>query len=195
MAKSQATSDAILDVAERLAQTRGFNGFSYADVSAKLHVTKAAIHYHFQSKADLGKALIARYQVAFSEALGAIGGERDARKKLRRYVELYDAVMRNDRMCLCGMFAAEFATLPSPMQAALRKFFDVNEAWLATVFEEGRRDREIRFEGTARERARLFLSALEGAMLVARTFKDERRFRAVAEQALRDVSSGALRSA
>ena len=37
----------ILDVAERLAQTRGFNGFSYADIATELDVTKASLHYHF----------------------------------------------------------------------------------------------------------------------------------------------------
>src|SRR6185503_12431598 len=103
-------AQAILDVAEELAQTRGYNGFSYADIAAKLGVTKASLHYHFPSKAELGRALIARYHTAFSAALEAI--DQHALKpgeKLRQYVGLYDAVMRNDRMCLCGMLAAEYA--------------------------------------------------------------------------------------
>ncbi len=41
---------AILDVAEQLAQTRGYNGFSYADIAAQLGVTKASLHYHFPLK-------------------------------------------------------------------------------------------------------------------------------------------------
>ena len=40
----------ILDVAERLVQVRGFNGFSYADVAAELGVTKASLHYHFPAR-------------------------------------------------------------------------------------------------------------------------------------------------
>ena len=55
------TRSSILDVGERLVQVRGFNGFSYADVAAELSVTKASLHYHFPSKAELGEALIARY--------------------------------------------------------------------------------------------------------------------------------------
>src|ERR1039457_3382281 len=109
-----AAATAILDVAERLAQTRGYNGFSYADIAAKLGVTKASLHYHFPSKAELGRVLIARYQSVFGAALEAI--DQRALKppeKLRQYVGLYDAVMRNDRMCLCGMLAAEYATLPA----------------------------------------------------------------------------------
>jgi AcrR family transcriptional regulator len=49
----------ILDVAEALGQTRGFNGFSYADIAVQLGVTKASLHYHFPSKSDLGRALVA----------------------------------------------------------------------------------------------------------------------------------------
>ena len=44
------TSARILDIAERLVQTRGFNAFSYADIAAALHVTKATLHYHFPTK-------------------------------------------------------------------------------------------------------------------------------------------------
>ena len=55
------TASRILDVAERLVQLSGFNGFSYADVAAELRITKASLHYHFAGKAELGEALIARY--------------------------------------------------------------------------------------------------------------------------------------
>ena len=49
------TASEILDVAERLVQVRGFNGFSYADIAEALEVTKASLHYHFPTKGDLGK--------------------------------------------------------------------------------------------------------------------------------------------
>ena len=59
------TNSRILDVAERLVQLRGFNGFSYADVASELEITKASLHYHYPGKADLGKALIERYASRF----------------------------------------------------------------------------------------------------------------------------------
>ena len=70
------TATQVLDVAERFAQSRGFNGFSYADVAAELKLTKAALHYHFASKAELGEALIARYAARFAAALdGLVAGD------------------------------------------------------------------------------------------------------------------------
>lgn len=179
---------AILDIAEELAQTRGYNGFSYADIAARLGVTKASLHYHFASKAELGSALIARYQAAFSAALDAIDrGPADAAQKLQQYVELYDAVMRNDRMCLCGMLAAEYTTLPAPMQQGLKTFFDLNERWLTLVLQQGRKSGSLAFRESANERARVVLGALEGAMLVARSYGDPGRFHVAARHVLEDL--------
>src|SRR4051794_37788210 len=53
---TRATSERILDTAERLVQMRGFNGFSYADVAGELDITTASLHYHYRGKAELGKA-------------------------------------------------------------------------------------------------------------------------------------------
>ena len=187
-ARENPAAERILDIAERLAQTRGFNGFSYADIAEKLAVTKASLHYHFPSKSELGRALIVRYQVAFGRALEAIDVESGtAAEKLKRYIALYDGVLRDDRMCLCGMFAAEYATLPKPMQQELRRFFDASEVWLARVMADGQRAGDFALWDSPDERARVFLGALEGAMLVARSYRDDRRFRLAAEHLLADL--------
>ena len=185
------TASAILDIAERLAQTKGYNGFSYADIAAELGVTKASLHYHFPSKEELGRALIERYQIGFGAALESIDQlEVKPHEKLRRYVELYDSVVRNDRMCLCGMLAAEYATLPAPMQVELRRFFDMNERWLTNVLQKGRHSGLFSFKESASERARVIFGALEGAMLVARSYGDARRFQTAAGHVLEDLGSG-----
>ncbi len=85
-------------------------------------------------------------------------------------------------MCLCGMFAAEYETLPAPMQVAVRAFFDANEAWLEQVLELGRGDGSLHFSGSACEEARLLVGGLEGAMLIARSYGDSARFRVVADR-------------
>jgi len=184
------TATRILDVAERLVQTSGFNGFSYADISAELGITKASLHHHFATKAELGRALIERYSEAFSAALKVVdqrGG--DAAAKLGRYVKLYEEVLREERLCLCGMLAAEYSTLPAPLQKEIRRFFDANETWLAGVIDQGRRARIFHSRGSAREVARMLLSALEGAMLVARPYSDVARFASAARQVLTGLAA------
>ena len=184
------TATRILDVAERLAQMRGFNGFSYADIAIELGITKAALHYHFATKADLGEMLIGRYAARFDQALTAIDASTPgAAAKLRGYAELYTDVLRNQRMCLCGMLAAEYPTLPGAMQASVVSFFDQNEAWLQNVLEQGRSDGSLHFTGSSRDAARMIISCLEGAMLVTRPYGDIPRFQDAAASLISGLTS------
>ena len=186
------TASRILDVAERLVQVRGFNGFSYADIAAELQITKAALHYHFASKADLGEALIARYAEHFMAALANLdtaGGTACA--KLDSYAGLYLQVLRNRKMCLCGMLAAEYQTLPQPMQDEVIKFFDQNETWLERILNQGRADGSLHFAGSARDTARMIAGGLEGAMLIARPYGDVARFQAAAASLLAGLAPAA----
>jgi TetR/AcrR family transcriptional repressor of nem operon len=177
------TAERILDVAERLVQTRGFNGFSYADIAEALRVTKASLHYHFPSKADLGRRLIERYETTFLAALSAIeAGRAEPRGQLKRYAQIYADVLRDDRMCLCGMLASDYATLPKAMKEEVRHFFDENEQWLAAVLERGRKAGSLGFKGPALEAARVLVGSLEGAMMLARSYGDASRFDTAAER-------------
>jgi TetR/AcrR family transcriptional repressor of nem operon len=172
-------------VAERLVQVRGFNAFSYADVSKELGVTTATLHYHFSGKAELGEALIVRYAARFKDALEYIDrSTSDAYAKLEAYADLYRGVLRDDRMCLCGMLAAELDSLSTGMRDAVLLFFKENESWLTDVLQDGRATGSLEFSGTALGEGRSILSCLEGAMLVARSFGDIDRFEQVADHLL-----------
>jgi len=189
MSRSGETAQRVLDIAERLMQVRGYNGFSYADIAEAMRLTKASLHYHFPSKAELGRRLMERYTANFLAALSRIDTTgTDAREKLSRYVSIYADVLANKRMCLCGMLAAEYATLPKSLKAEVTRFFDANEAWLAGVLEQGQRSKSLKFNGTATEIARTITASLEGAMMVARTYDDLERFNRTAQRLLVDIA-------
>jgi TetR/AcrR family transcriptional regulator, transcriptional repressor for nem operon len=179
------TSERILDIAERLVQTRGFNNFSYADIATELGITTASLHYHFPGKAELGNALITRYSERFADALASIGQTTPgAPEKLEAYAGLYAGVLEGKRMCMCGILAAEYQTLPGPMRSAVIRFFDDNQRWLADVLTQGRAARTLRFSGSPEETADRIISTLEGAMLVARPYGDLSKFNSTAHQLL-----------
>jgi TetR/AcrR family transcriptional repressor of nem operon len=194
MARRQQRGDAdtasrILDIAERLVQVRGFNGFSYADISSELKISKASLHYHFPGKAELGEALIGRYAARFTDALQAIDTSTgDARAKLEAYASIYADVLRDRRMCLCGMLAAEYNTLPEPMRGAIIGFFDQNEAWLTAVLEQGQEEGSVSLSGSSAEAAQTIVSSLEGALLIARPYDDVARFRAAAARLMASLA-------
>lgn len=179
------TSQQILDVAQDLVQTRGFNAFSYGDIAKALKVTNASLHYHFPSKADLGNSLISRYEERFLQALDAIdagGGTMIVR--FRAFINVYADVLSTNHMCLCGMLAAEFETLPQTMQSALDHYFEAVEAWLETVLEQGRQEGQFSFDDPAREVAQFAIATLEGAMILARSHNDHDRFRMAGKRLL-----------
>lgn len=186
------TPDRILNVAERLAQTQGFNGFSYADIAKEVRITKASLHYHFPSKADLGRRLLERYTAAFAGALHDIDRTAEgAPAKLERYAALYRAVLAKNRMCLCGMLAAEFTTLPKPMREGVVAFFVANEAWVAKVLDEGLAQGVLRFTGPTPAAAARLVASLEGAMMLARSFGDLARFDAATRALLAELAAPA----
>jgi len=187
--KESGTAERVLDIAERLVQVRGFSNFSYADIATELGITKASLHYHYPGKAELGQALITRYAERFNQALDEI--DRDvpnARAKLAAYADLYAGVLRNERMCMCGILAAEYQTLPETMRSEVIRFFDDNQKWLTRVLKEGKADGTLTYHGRAADVAQGILGTLEGAMLVARPYGDMARFDAAAKQLLNGLT-------
>ena len=185
------TTQRILDAAEQLVRVRGFNAVSYAHIAAELGITKASLHYHFSGKAELGEALVARYAQRFARALEEIDSQATpAPEKLAAYAGLYADALRGRRMCLCGILAAEYQTLPKPIRNAVVVFFDDNETWLERVLGQGRTDDTLKFDGSARDTARMIISGLEGAMLVARPYGDLRRFQTTAATLLAVLATG-----
>jgi TetR/AcrR family transcriptional repressor of nem operon len=183
------TSNAILDIAERLVQLRGFNGFSYADIASEMGITTASLHYHFRSKADLGECLINRYAAGFATALAEIDTRvGPAAEKLKAYCDIYRAVLAEDRMCLCGVLAAEFETLPDPMRRAVIAFLDHNQSWLVALLECGREARSLQFSDTPNQAARSIVASLQGAMLVSRPYGDTAVLDSVADRLVAEFS-------
>ncbi len=192
MTATAPTADRILDIAETLVQTRGYEAFSYADIADALSIRKASIHYHFPSKAELTRAMAARYRAAFAVRLLQVEAEfPDPTRRLMRYVRLFqDALREGDHMCLYGMLASDAGTLPEAVRTEVNGFFFDQETWLARVLADGRGREEFRFEGRPDAAAAALLAGLEGAMLVARSRRDVAHFTAVTSRLVGSITSG-----
>ena len=171
------TAERVLDIAQDMVQSRGYNGFSFRDIATALGIKSASIHYHFPSKTDLGAALVIRYSEGFADELRRIEArETGAVKRLRAFIELFRGTLKNDRHCLCGMLGAEKDSLPPPVSKRVRDFFALCEDWLVTVLRDGRKAGEIEFRGPPQAMADHLLALLEGAMVMARSLEDLGRF-------------------
>lgn len=163
------TKELILNSAQKFVQQRGFNGFSYADVAEEVGIRKASLHHHFATKADLGMALIERYSLILSNELARIGSlSMPADEKLRAYIAIYHFTLEADRVCMGGMLAADVLTLDAVMLPSLKHFFAINTDWLTELLAEGKSQKIFTLSSSAANHARLLVSTLQGALMIAR---------------------------
>jgi TetR/AcrR family transcriptional regulator, transcriptional repressor for nem operon len=170
MATPKDTKTEILDLAENLLLDRGFNGFSYADISSVLGIKNAAVHYYFPTKSDLGIAIIQRAKERFTDWTR---GERMVAKPpaekleafFRRYLRFLEA---GQQVCLGGALETDFKTLPAEMQVETQKFASDILAWMERVLDEGQKKRAFSFPGEAKDQAIIILSSLQGALQMTR---------------------------
>ena len=156
------TASKILDVAERLVQLRGFNGFSYADVAAELGISKASLHYHFAGKAELGRGADRTLRGAIPGSLDEIDTRPDRRPRQARRVR--EALRRRASAQAHVPVRDARGRVPDAPEAdasAVVSFFDDQEAWLVRVLEQGREEGTLRFSGPASEAAQMIVGGLD----------------------------------
>jgi AcrR family transcriptional regulator len=68
------TRQQILTIAQDLFTEHGYAGTSMADIAGRLGTSKAALYYHFRSKAEIIDSLLAEPTRAYEELAGTAGG-------------------------------------------------------------------------------------------------------------------------
>ncbi|MCK0122163.1 TetR/AcrR family transcriptional regulator [Loktanella sp. F6476L] len=164
------TKTALLDSAERAARTRGFDGFSYADLAQDVGIRKASIHHHFPTKAALSVALMERYYndlKAVCEDIDVSQGTGGAR--LTALIDRYRTALDGGKsLCLCVSFSTSRESLPAEVIAQIGRFREMIIAWTETVFAAGQIDGSIARVTDPAVEAAAALPLLEGAQLAAR---------------------------
>jgi TetR/AcrR family transcriptional repressor of nem operon len=184
------TAEKIVRAARDLIMTRGYNGFSYADIAEAVGIRKASIHHHFPAKSDLAKAVVEETRAvirAQTEMLAT--ADPDAGDQLRSYAGYWERCIADNSapFCVAGMLAAELPSLPADLAAAVRAHFADLTGWLTGLLKLGVRQGSVTIAASPEEEADAFMSAIYGAMLSARAFGDPERFGAVVETLLSRV--------
>lgn len=159
----------LLDQAEALVRSKGYSGFSYADLERVVSIRKAGIHHHFRTKEALALALVASYDRRYDQALDAIlAAHADALDRVDAYGRLYLSGLEQGLGCLCAALAIETDTLPAGLRSEVAAFFSKHVGWLERVIGEGLGRGEVRRGVEPAAFARMTVGALEGALLMER---------------------------
>ncbi|MDQ5987421.1 MAG: HTH-type transcriptional repressor NemR [Syntrophus sp. SKADARSKE-3] len=164
------TKNKILDIGESLVLSRGFNGFSYKNISTALGVKNAAIHYHFPSKCDLGIAIIERARRRFQRWSEEIEKkDLDEWQQLDNFFNIYTRYLESsESVCLSGALETEFKTLPEEMQKATRGLVFDLLAWTENLLLRGRDKGTFSFAGEPKDLAVVLLAIVQGALQMVR---------------------------
>lgn len=168
-----AGAERILEAAESMVRTRGYNGVSFREIATEVGIKSSSVHYHFPTKADLGTALAQRYT---ERVFATLGDPTDQPKNADAVIKAYRRIVRtalvdDQEMCLAGMLGAEVGDLPDDVADATAAFFAASVDWLTTAL---RRTRWGKGKKPKRLRrvALTTIAALEGGLILARTLDD-----------------------
>jgi TetR/AcrR family transcriptional repressor of nem operon len=167
----------IMDIAEHLIMSRGFNRFSYKDISTEMNVKNAAIHYYFPSKDDLGVAVIRR-----AHACCRKWNETTSRKTvspvdmLNVFLEMFTGYLNSgEYVCLASSLETDFNTFSKEMQNEIRVYAAEMHNWIRNLLERGREEGLFTFSDSPEDKAFFILSSIQGALEIARV-SDKKRF-------------------
>ena len=167
--------EAILNSAEARIRAGGYHACSFREIASDVGVKSASVHYYFPTKAELGAALVARYQARVLVEIGSPDDERDPVAKLNAMRSAFrNGLARGDGMCLCGVLATEMRGLPSPVAGVTKHYFIACNDWLCRAFARAHIEQPER-------KAVQITALLQGAMLQAIALEDVIAFDAALE--------------
>ncbi len=179
MKSMTSTSEKILDTAQSLIVAGGYNGFSYADISAAIGIRKASIHHHFPTKAELVAVLVDRYRQQAETGLNSLREQfLSPTEQLRAYLNFWQTCIRDTSLpfCICAMLAGEMQMLPEEVASRVHAHFHSLARWLKSVLATGAEQGLFRLDKQPEEEAQMLMASVHGAMLSARAFSDPELF-------------------
>jgi TetR/AcrR family transcriptional repressor of nem operon len=182
----------ILDCAQGLIAAGGYNGFSYADISAQVGITKASIHHHFATKSELVRVLVQRYRLSAVAGLAALDEKiADPLARLQAYATWWSACISDGSMpiCICAMLSAEIPSLPDEVALEVRLHFTHLAKWLENVLASGAAGKSLKLRVPPATEAQAFMAIVHGAMLSARAFDNPQLFKSVLKHTLAGLTA------
>jgi TetR/AcrR family transcriptional repressor of nem operon len=161
------TKDTIMTVARAMVQAHGYNSLSFRDLAAAVGVKSSSIHYHFPTKDDLGAQLAHQYTDEFLAYLEEqYAASQNWATAVNSYIEVFrNTLLRENRMCLGGILAAERPQLAPQVGKEIERYTATLVEWLTHMVRLADPKLEMK---AAQRRGYAIFAAVEGAQLVAR---------------------------
>lgn len=167
--RNTSTKEEILRLGTELIQLYGYNAFSYADISKKLDIKNAAVHYHFPGKEDLLAGIIQQYIDKYKELGSSLNRPGiTSLQKIEAFINRYTLLAEQNKICLIGAVCTDYNSLPHSVKTKLSELIDLVLGMVEKVLKEGKANGELIFSETAHTQSLLIMTNLAAGVQLAR---------------------------
>lgn len=160
--------DEITEYALRLIKNKNFSSFSYDDIAKQMGITKAAVHYHFEKKEDLGIAVCQRLQAGLLKSFELCQVEMQLNKAHPWYfIESRVRTISPDEICPILSLQSDYENLTENLRGKIQELSS-NEIKLMTQLIH-----EYNAELDADEAVTVALMGIKGALQYRRILGEE----------------------
>ena len=182
------TRGKILELGEDLIVTKGYNAFSYHDISKELGIKNAAVHYYFPAKENLGTSIVKNNILRFEEMVDNMKTKNfNEVDQLEAFFKVYAKTNRDEKICLIGSLSPDFNTLSEMTQHELKKMLNIIVNWLSGILKSGRKKGLFKFDGEPETRALMVLSTFVAGLQICRV-KNKTDFKSIHNQLIKDIT-------
>jgi AcrR family transcriptional regulator len=175
----------IIEIADSLIRARGYNAFSFSDISKKLDIKNASVHYHFPSKTALGVAVIQEHIAKF-EVLKNKAANKSPLEKLNAFLGIYSAAKSENKICIVGSLATDLYTIEPEIQDELKKLSNNILNWMIEILQEGKVKRVFHFTIRPRTKALMIITNMLAAVQLTR-LTSKQDFQQIKEGVIEDL--------
>lgn len=180
------TRELIVQTADNFIRDKGFNAFSYKDISAVIGIKTSSIHYYFPTKTSLGVAVVQEHEHQFERLIQKVAG-KSVLEQVAALIAVYDRYHIVGQICVVGSLATDLHTVEEPVKAALQKLANCILNWLTQVLTQGQVKGEIVLSIPPRSKALLITTNLLAALQLTR-LTGEQDFEIICQSILNDLT-------
>ena len=163
------TREKIIELGENLIRSKGYNAFSYQDISSELGIKNAAVHYYFPSKENLGTSIVKTNVQRFEEMVENMHSHGfDELRQLKTFINIYIKSQREKKLCIMGSLGPDFNTLNDSTRSELKRMTEMVLNWLTSILESGKQKKIFTFKEEPKNKAVVLLSSLIASLQLAR---------------------------
>ncbi len=185
------TKIALMNLAEDILQTKSFSSVTFQTLAKGVGIKKGSVYYHFESKEELGEAILDRAMALLKNSLKDIEHEPIA-KQLHVYTNWFAKhIGAAEKLCPGASFAASWDAVSSGTQEKVKALYQLYKTSLSNIIQRGRDEGEfITTDLTPAQLSTLVFALLQGGLLASRVSGDKNEFTQCKALALKMAKTG-----